>query len=227
MVDSMKDFPIELDEKRVYRTLGYSNGHQPKASIRSLVDEEMVEAYELIHTSCSYQIMDIKRIRRPRVTLVNGTDITLTSEVLSWALYPCEQAVIFVASIGGALEQRVAHLTGEGYGSKAYILDAIGSEATEKTVCYLQDQVREVAKFDDGETTLRYSPGYCDWDIAQQKVLFKAMDSIPMQVSLSDECVMTPRKSVSGIIGLGWNEKHRLRLSPCRFCTRQDCKNRR
>ena len=196
MVDSMKDFPIELDERQVYRTLGYSNGHKPKASIRSLVDEEMVEAHELTRTSCSYQIMDIKRIRRPRVTLVNGTNITLTSEVLSWALYPCEQAVIFVASIGPALEQRVAQLTSEGYSSKAYILDAIGSEATEKTVCYLQDQVREVAKFDDGETTLRYSPGYCDWDISQQKVLFKAMDSIPMQVSLSDECVMTPRKSV-------------------------------
>jgi len=227
MVDSMKDFPIELDEKRVYRTLGYSNGHKPKSSIRSLVDEEMVEAYELIHTSCSYQIMDIKRIRRPRVNLVNGTNVTLTSEVLSWALYPCEQAVIFVASIGPALEQRVAQLTSEGYSSKAYILDAIGSEATEKTVCYLQDQVREVAKFDDGETTLRYSPGYCDWDISQQKVLFKAMDSTPTQVNLSDECVMTPQKSVSGIIGLGWNEKHRLRLSPCRFCTRQDCKNRR
>jgi hypothetical protein len=227
MVDSMKDFQIELDEQRIYRTLGYSNGHRPKPSLRSLVDAELAEAHELVHTSCSYQIMDIKRIRRPRVTLVNGTDITLTSEVLSWALYPCEQAVIFVASIGGALEQRVAQLMAEGHSGKAVILDAIGSEATEKTVCYLQAQIREVAKLDDGETTLRYSPGYCDWDIDQQRVLFKAMHSIPMQVSLSDECVMTPRKSVSGIIGLGWSEKPRLRLSPCRFCTRQDCKNRR
>jgi len=227
MVDSMKDFQVELDKERVYRILGYSNGHKPKHSIRSLMDTELAEAYDLIHPSCSYQIMDIKRIRRPRVNLVNGTNITLTSEVLSWALYPCEQAVIFVASIGQALEERVALLMAEGQSGKAVILDAIGSEATEKTVCYLQDQIREVAKFDDGETTLRYSPGYCDWDITQQEVLFKAMDSIPMQVSLSDECLMTPRKSVSGIIGLGWSEKPRMRLSPCRFCTRQDCKNRR
>jgi hypothetical protein len=171
--------------------------------------------------------MDIKRIRRPKLTLVNGTNITLTSEVLSWALYPCRQAVIFVASIGPALEERVAHLMKEGQSGKAVILDAIGSEATEKTVCQLQDRVRQIAKLDDAETTLRYSPGYCDWDISQQKLLFGAMDSAPIKVRLSDECLMTPRKSVSGIIGLGWDEKTRLKLSPCRFCTRQDCKNRR
>lgn len=227
MVDYLKDFQIELDAKKIYNVLGYSNGHQPKPSIRSMVDMEMAEARELIRTSCSYQIMDIQRIRRPRVTLVNGTKATFTSEVLSWALYPCEQAVIFVASIGPDLERRVAQLTSEGCGTRAYILDAIGSEAAEKTVCYLQDQFREVAKFDDGDTTLRYSPGYCDWDISQQKALFKAMDSAPLQVNLSTDCLMIPRKSVSGIIGLGWVEKPRLRLSPCRFCTRQDCKNRR
>jgi hypothetical protein len=227
MVDYLKDFQIELDAKKIYNILGYSNGHQPKPSICSLVDMEMAEARELIRTSCFYQIMDIQRIRRPRVTLVNGTKATFTSEVLSWALYPCEQAVIFVASIGPALEQRVAQLTSEGQSGKAYILDTIGSEATEKTVFYLQDQIREVAKFDDGETTLRYSPGYCDWDISQQRVLFEAMGSTPLQVSLSHQCLMTPRKSVSGIIGLGWKEKPRLRLPPCRFCSRQDCKNRR
>lgn len=227
MVDCIKDFHIELDANRVYSVLGYCNGHKPKPSIRSMVDTELAEARELIRPSCFYQMMDIKHVRRPRVTLVNGSKVTFTSEVLSWALYPCEQAVLFVASIGPALEQRVAQLTDEGCSGRAYILDTIGSEAVEKTVYYIQDQMREVARLDDGETTLRYSPGYCDWDISQQKTLFKAMDSSPLQVSLSTECLMTPRKSVSGIIGLGWKEKPRLRLSPCRFCSRQDCKNRR
>jgi hypothetical protein len=227
MVKALKDIRIDLDKKRVCHSLGYSNGHKPKSSIKSLIDEEMEEAYGLIHPSCFYQLMDIKRIRRPKLTLVNGINMTLTSEVLSWALYPCRQAVVFVASIGPALEKRVAQLMKEEQSGKAIILDAIGSEATEKTVCYLQDKVRRVAKIDDAETTLRYSPGYCDWDITQQKLLFGALNSAPIKVSLSDECLMTPRKSISGIIGLGWGEKSRLKLPPCRFCTRQDCKNRR
>ena len=227
MVKALKDVKIDLDKKRVYHTLGYSNGHKPKRSIESLVEEEIAEAYQLIRPSCFYQLMDVKGIRRPKVTLVNGSKMTLTSEVLSWALYPCRKAVIFVASIGPALEERVAQLMKEGQSGKAVVLDAVGSEATEKTVYHLQDRIRRIAKLDDAETTLRYSPGYCDWDISQQKLLFGAMDSAPIKVKLSDTCLMSPRKSVSGIIGLGWDEKARLKLSPCRFCTRQDCKNRR
>ena len=227
MVKAIKDFKIEIDKKKVCRNLGYQNGHAPSPSISSLIDEEIDEAYRLIQPSCFYRIMDVSRIRRPRVTLLNGTTFSITSEVLSWVLYPCKKAVIFVASIGKGLEERAKQVMDDGHLLKATLLDAIGSEATEKVTCHLQDRVRELANFYEGEITLRYSPGYCDWDITQQRVLFKAMDSAPIGVELTEECLMVPRKSVSGIIGLGWGEKRRLRLSPCQFCTRQDCQNRR
>ena len=222
-----KNFEIEIDKGKVYRSLGYGNGHGPSLPISSLIDEEIEEAYGFIHPSCSYQLMDIKRVRRPRVTLENGITTTITSEVLSWVLYPCQQAVIFVSSIGHGLEERVSQLMKEGEILKPTVLDAIGSEAAEKTACHLQEIVRELATSNGAEITLRYSPGYCDWDITQQRILFEIMDSTPIEVSLNKECLMMPRKSISGIIGLGWGEKHRLRLSPCRFCTKQDCKNRR
>lgn len=222
-----KSFEIEIDKGNVYRSLGYGNGRSPSSSISSLIDEEIEEAYGFIRPSCSYQLMDIKRIRRPRVTLENGITTTITSEVLSWVLYPCQQAVIFVSSIGHGLEERVSQLMKEGEILKPTILDAIGSEAAEKTACHLQEIVRELATSNGAEITLRYSPGYCDWDITQQRILFEVMDSAPMGVSLNKECLMMPRKSLSGIIGLGWGEKRRLRLSPCQFCTKQDCKNRR
>ena len=222
-----KSFEIEIDRGKVCHSLGYGNGHGPSLSISSLIDEEIEEAYDFIEPFYFYQLMDIKRIRRPRVTLENGTTISLSSEVLSWVLYPCQQAVIFVSSIGHGLEERVSQLMKEGQIVKPTILDAIGSEAAEKTACYLQETVRELATSNDAGITLRYSPGYCDWDITQQRILFDVLDPVPMEVSLSKDCLMVPRKSISGIIGLGWGEKRRLRLSPCRFCTKQDCKNRR
>lgn len=227
MVKAIKSFEIEIDKGKVCRSLGYGNGRGPSSSISSLIDEEIEEAYGFIHPFCSYQLMDIKRVRRPRVTLENGITMTITSEVLSWVLFPCQQAVIFVASIGQDLEERVAQLMKEGEILKPTILDAIGSEAAEKTACHLQEKVRELAASNGAAITLRYSPGYCDWDITQQRVIFEAMNSAHLKVSLNQECLMVPRKSVSGIIGLGWGEKRRLRLSPCQFCTKQDCQNRR
>jgi hypothetical protein len=225
MVKAIRDFEIEIDKDGVCRSLGYGNGRGSSSSISSLIDEEIEEAYDFIQPSCSYRTMDIRRVRRPRVTLEDG--LVITSEVLSWVLLPCQMAVIFVASIGRGLEDRVSQLMEQGHMVKAALLDTIGSEAAEKTICYLQDEVRGLAELYDADVTLRYSPGFCDWDITQQRVLFDAMDSAPIGVSLSEECLMMPRKSVSGIIGLGWGEKRRLRLSPCRFCTKVDCLSRR
>jgi len=225
MAEAIKDIEIEIDKDEVCRYLGYRKDLGPNSSISSLIDEEMDEAYVLIQPLCFYQLMDIRRIRQPWVVLEDG--LTITSDVLSRVLARCHQVAIFVASIGWDLEERVAQLMKDGQMLMATILDAIGSEAAEKTACYLQDKVQEVATSNGLDITLRYSPGYCDWDITQQRVLFEAMDSSPLGVSLSEDCLMTPRKSVSGIIGLSRFKRYQLRYSPCRLCPKTDCQSRR
>jgi len=225
MVKAIKDFEIEIDKDEVCRNLGYGKDQGPNSSISSLIDEEVDDAYSLIQPSCFYQLMNIRQIRQPWVILEDG--IVITSNVLSQVLARCHHGVLFVANIGRRLEERVTQLMQEGQMLRATILDAVGSEAAEKTAGYLQDKVREVATSNGSEITLRYSPGYCDWDITQQRVLFEAMNSAPLGVSLTEECLMVPRKSISGIIGLSRFEKYQLRYSACRFCTKTDCQNRR
>jgi len=225
MVKAIRDFEIEIDKDEVCRYLGYGKDQGPNSSISSLIDEEIEEAYGLIQPSCFYQLMDIGRVRHPRVILEDG--LTITSEVLSLVLSRCQQVAIFVSNIGRGLEHRVARLMQDGQMLKATILDAVGSEAAERTACYLQDIVRELAISNGYDITLRFSPGYCDWDITEQRLLFQAMNSAPLGVNLTEECLMVPRKSVSGIIGLGRSEKRQLRYSPCRLCTKTDCQSRR
>ncbi len=76
--------------------------------------------------------------------------------------------------------------------------------------------------------TLRYSPGYCDWDVAQQRKLFKIFELDDIGVRLTEECLMIPQKSVSGIIGVGWGDRRLIAMSPCRHCEKKgDCKHRR
>ena len=129
--------------------------------------------------------------------------------------------------MGNRLEDRVAQLMSEGQMLRATVLDAMGSEAAEKTVGYLQKRVSDFATAEGAAITLRYSPGYCDWDITQQQVLFGAVDSALLAVNLTQECLMVPRKSVSGIIGLGRVEKRLIKRSPCRLCNMMDCQIRR
>lgn len=225
MVKTIRNFEIEIEKDEVYRYLGYGKDQAPSAAISSLIDEMIAEAYRLIQPSGFYRLVGIVRGRKPLVILDDG--LRISSELLSLVLSRCQQVAIFVSTIGQRLENRVAQLMTDRQMLRATILDAVGSEAAEKTACYLQDRVRELANSNGAEITLRYSPGYCDWDITQQQVVFEAMDSAPIGVRLTEECLMLPRKSVSGIIGLGYFEKRRLRSSPCRLCTQEDCHSRR
>ncbi len=225
MVEAIKDFEIEIDKDEVCHHLGYQKDHSPNSSISSLIDEEMDEAYQLIQPSCFYQLMDIRGVHEPQVILEDG--LTITSAVLSWVLTNCHKVSVFMTTIGEGLEDRVAQLMGDGKILKATVLDALGSGAAEKTACYLEERLSELAAADGSVITLRYSPGYCDWDITQQRVLFQAMDSAPLTVSLTEECLMVPRKSVSGIIGIGRADNKIIRHSPCRFCTKRNCPSRR
>lgn len=70
-----------------------------------------------------------------------------------------------------------------------------------------------------------YSPGYCGWDISEQEKVFALLHPDPQVVRLNASCLMTPIKSVSGILGLG--PEIRKQAYGCKMCGRRDCyKNR-
>lgn len=227
MLEAIPDFEIQLHKSEVYRLLGYRHGGEPTNSTSSVIDQQLDDARELIRASCFYQLMDVEDVDPPRVVLENGIRITLSGQILSWVLSPCQVATVFVASIGPALEKRVADLLDDGEILRGYVLDTIGSAAADAAAAQAREWVRRLASAEGAEITSRCSPGYCDWDITEQKFLFQVMDSTQIGVDLSEGCLMTPRKSVSGLIGLGWGDGERIRLTPCHVCSKKQCPSRR
>ncbi|MBW2045601.1 MAG: hypothetical protein JRI96_12075 [Deltaproteobacteria bacterium] len=82
-------------------------------------------------------------------------------------------------------------------------------------------------KMDSKGLTLRFSPGYCDWSIEDQKKLFNVFHSNHLEVQLRDSCFMSPRKSISGIFGIGPFHLDFSEHNPCLECSRVDCTMRR
>ena len=73
--------------------------------------------------------------------------------------------------------------------------------------------------------TNRFSPGYCGWKLTEQKTLFTLLGGMPCGIHLSDVCLMTPEKSISGIIGVG--HKVNEKAYGCRFCDLKTCYKRK
>lgn len=223
---------MEIDTKSVCSYLGYSSDSEPPARISSLIEEYAEEAHHLIVPSFSYVIRDIELVQDSRV-FVEGSDdllshlIVFESEVIARLLRQCRRVAVLLVTIGIHLEEMTSKLAEDGLILQASVLDAIGSDAVEKVADFVQNRIEEAAHAEGFVISRRFSPGYCDWDISQQRAVFRAVTGDSAGVHLTDRCLMIPQKSISGIIGLGPSEGNVEDYNPCKTCDKDDCRGRR
>lgn len=191
---------IDIDRNEVCRRLGYKS-RSPSASTLSAIDSQMDKAYKLIKPVYIYELKTIEEVRGQDILLEGA--LVFTSKIVSYVLSDCKWAVIYLATIGSALDEEMSRLMEKGEMSEATILDAVGTEAVAQTLYKFRDVIKGIAQVNHSQATVQYAPGYCDWDVTQQRVLFQAIDSDSVGVQLTESCFMIPHKSVSGIIGIG------------------------
>ena len=167
--------------------------------------------------------IDALDIAAGRLT-VEGVTFEVGSQVCGY-LKGADEAAFFLCT-GGALFSDEAHALNEsGDFMEAYIIDAIGSLSVERAM----DRIHKALETEQAERGLkitnRYSPGYCNWPLKDQRPLFGFVGENPTGVVLSESCLMHPIKSVSGVIGIG--EKARRRAYGCVICKNTTCIYRR
>ncbi len=219
------DVSIDIDKEQVCRYIGYEDGQLLSARISSLIDDYAEHANGLINPSYSYVIRDVEWARGS-IAFVEGS-IIFKSRIIAKLLERCSQVAIFLVTIGKYLEETSFHLAKDGRVLQATVLDAIGSVAVEKVAGFVQARIREIVKAEGQVTSRRFSPGYCDWNIGQQQMLFYALIGNAIGIRLTGECLMIPQKSISGIIGIGPSDANVEDYDPCKTCRKKDCPGRR
>jgi cobalamin-dependent methionine synthase I len=130
----------------------------------------------------------------------------------------------FVVTSGQALEDAISRRQEESL-FHAYLLDAVGSVVTERLTDQLDQHVSGLLGARGYETTARFSPGYCDWELqGGQKAMFRFLQPESVGVNITSAGMMIPQKSISAVL-VGAREVS-LR-SPCSFCAKGDCPYRR
>ena len=216
---------IETDKKQVCRYIGYADNHEMSARISSLIDDYAEHAHYLINPLYSYVIKNVEWARGSMALMDDS--IIFKSQVVAQLLEHCSQVAILVVTIGKYLEETTSKLARDGLMLQATVLDAIGSDAVEKVADAVQGRIKEIAGTMGLVISRRFSPGYCDWNIGQQRMIFHALTGNTIGVRLTGECLMIPQKSISGIVGIGSSKEHIENYNPCKFCSKQDCPGRR
>jgi hypothetical protein len=140
--------------------------------------------------------------------------------------------VLFAVTLGAPVSERITTLFREGRPALGATLDAVASEAAELAANRLDRVVLREAlrqgRTDQGSTLLRYSPGYCGWDITGQRALFAALHPEEIGIRLNESCLMEPLKSISGVMVIGPAEIHEFDNDYpfCAECLTKDCRRR-
>ncbi|MDE5420485.1 hypothetical protein L3049_21040 [Labilibaculum sp. DW002] len=167
----------------------------------------------------AYVVAPSSCVENPIVKI--GGEVFSVGEQVAGYYQNMEKAAFFVCSAGSEVSLRSKELFDKGDLVEGYLVDVLGTVMVEKAM----DKVQELLKLECEEKgwkiTNRYSPGYCDWNVAEQKKLFSFFPDNICGIQLSDSCLMHPVKSVSGIIGIGENvdfHKHE-----CHKCGSVNC----
>jgi hypothetical protein len=216
---------LDIDKQQVLNNIGYCDDYQPSARIESLVNDYIENYHDLLAPQYSYVIKDILSVKGDRIAIEDS--VTFRSNVIARLLEPCKKVAIFALTIGNHLEEMVAHLAENGLVLQATVLDAIGSGAAERLAIFVEDKIRIMASTEGLVISRRFSPGYCDWEVSQQRMVFRALNGNSAGIRLTEACLMLPRKSISGIIGIGSADSNIENYNPCRTCKEKDCPGRR
>jgi hypothetical protein len=127
----------------------------------------------------------------------------------------------FVGTAGPKVTERCHRLNLAGEAVYSYVLDLMGSVVAGKAIDKMTDDLEAEISKSGWHISESFSPGYCDWDVAEQQKLFSFFPPGFLGITLSSSSLMTPVKSVSGIIGMGPGMKRNG--YQCFLCTDASC----
>lgn len=131
-----------------------------------------------------------------------GGEIRFRSLALARSLRSAAEAALIILTIGPALELRADELVRDEQLAEALLLDTAGRVALETAIKEVRQRLRDDAWGRGYRLTPRMAPGFVDWPLDQQRVLFAAFGDTALAVQLTESCIMLPRKSISGVYGL-------------------------
>lgn len=208
---------IAVTQLNIDEVLRYMGCPPEKADgfLRAQAEAFARELLGAIRPRWSWREVDIS-LESDGVRLQGG--LLLPGEDLKAHLAGCDRAAIFCATLGAEADALIRRTERLDMG-RALTLDCCASAAVEEVCDQIERELQE--KFPGCSFPFRYSPGYGDLPLEVQGPLLDLLDA-PRRVGLcaTQNHLLTPRKSVTAILGVADGEIERTKRS-CLGCPAQ------
>lgn len=184
---TVKEFAAPAVNRR--EILRYAGVKEETPEIAALLDSCLAEVGTLAYRVCYAEYVPVYGETEIDLGFAN-----VASRDLLKNLADADAVLVFCATVGIGIDRLIARYARISP-AKALLLEAIGNERVE-SLCDMFCATQRAA-------APRFSPGYGDLALEVQRDIFRALDCPKrIGVSLGDNLLMTPQKSVTAILGI-------------------------
>ncbi|MGN1267024.1 MAG: Vitamin B12 dependent methionine synthase activation subunit [Dorea sp.] len=213
---------MDTRTKEAIRYLGYGN-HAIDDKILAIIQDSFVELERCAVNRIVYRIFDLNELENECVKI---EDLVIESKNLNKNLKGCKKVIMLGATLGVQVDMLLKRYSFIDM-AKAVVIQACSAALLEEYLDEWQKDVKKEMKEQGLYLRPRFSPGYGDFLIENQKYFLQMLDA-PKKIGLSmtDSSMLTPTKSVTAVIGLSENNTA-CHHKGCEECGKSDCIFRR
>lgn len=186
----------------ILNRLGYRKNKTALSEEQMAFLENAIEkGMSLCHPKGLYRRFKIENNDGMKVTLENKQ--LLESMSLSKLLENSSEIALIAATVGSEAADEVSKQMKEGDPVLGIIIDSTASYTADAAVEWIRDFVNKTVKLEGKNVTKhRYSPGFKDFELSNQKLIYDMLELSKLGLELTDKYMLIPEKSVIAILGI-------------------------
>ena len=219
MIQTAYPSPGAVNRREILR---YAGVREETPELAALLEEAMEELLPALAGRVCWQEFPLT-VRDGELDLgFTRTD----SSFLARNLAGCDRIIVFAATLGLGPDRLIARYSRLSP-AKVLLMQAIATERIEDLCDRFCDSIRKDVCHRGLSMAPRFSPGYGDLPLTVQQDIFRVLDcSRQIGLTLNENLLMSPSKSVTAILGLGPCADPG-QSTGCRSCGKADCPYRR
>ena len=227
----MIDFPLarlQPGAAAVYAALGLKRGRTPSARSAALLPR----ALELFRSTGEPRGLSRTVAADEFAAIFAGQGRNAPQAPLAAIYARAWRLELFAFTLGERIGAEIGRLFAGGDFALGSVLDAVASLAADKAGRraeeWLASRVAAPRGAEGPPKAYLYSPGYCGWHISSQEKLFAALRPQAIGMSLNASFLMSPLKSISGVLVAGPAAIHGIAAGYpfCARCQSPVCRER-
>jgi hypothetical protein len=194
--------PAVPDNGMILTRLGYRKtktvlDEEYKKKLKANIDTGLM----LCNTKGVFSRLSIIKRDEESVELENGA--VLKSRSLSKLLQNSMDVVLMAATVGKDIVDRIHDEVENNDAAFGLILDAVASETADSALDWMVDFINKLIRREGKKLTkMRYSPGYGDLPLTNQKIIFDILNLERLGLRITERFMLVPEKSVIAIAGV-------------------------